>query len=56
MKINSIDYFQNSNVTTPPTTQHYGDSRKPIEIDESEEFERITLLKQRETLIRGLGK
>jgi hypothetical protein len=34
----------------------YGESIKPIEIDESEEIERMTLLKQRETLIRGMGK
>jgi hypothetical protein len=27
-----------------------------MEIDESEEIERMTLLKQRETLIRGMGK
>lgn len=29
---------------------------KPIEIDETEEMERITSLKHRETLIRGMGK
>lgn len=27
-----------------------------MEIDETEEFERMNLLKQRETLIRGMGK
>jgi hypothetical protein len=41
-------------VTTPASS--YGESTKPIEIDESEEIERMTLLKQRETLIRGMGK
>jgi hypothetical protein len=29
---------------------------KPIDIDEGEEIERITALKHRETLIRGMGK
>jgi hypothetical protein len=34
----------------------YGESIKPLEIDENEELERMTLLKQRETLVRGMGK
>jgi hypothetical protein len=34
----------------------YGESTKPLEIDENEELERMTLLKQRETLVRGMGK
>ncbi|CAF3454060.1 unnamed protein product [Rotaria sp. Silwood1] len=35
--------------------QTYGESLRPTEIDENEEFERMTLLKQRETLMRGMG-
>lgn len=41
------------NVNTPIVS--YGESAKAMEIDESEEVERMTLLKQRETLIRGMG-
>lgn len=36
--------------------QSYGDSSKPLDIDENEELERILALKHRETLIRGMGK
>lgn len=36
--------------------QLYGDTLKPVEIDETDEVERITSLKHRETLIRGMGK
>ncbi|CAF4317967.1 unnamed protein product, partial [Didymodactylos carnosus] len=43
----------NQNVKSPVTS--YGDSLKTIEIDESEELERVMSLKQRETLIRGMG-
>jgi hypothetical protein len=43
-------------VPTPPPNQLYVDSTKSIEIDESEEVERLTSLKHRETLIRGMGK
>ena len=43
-------------MVAPSPAQNYGESTKPIEIDESEEFERMTLLKQRETLIRGMGR
>jgi hypothetical protein len=42
-------------VSTPPN-QPYGDSTKPIEIEETEELERMLSLKHRETLIRGMGK
>ncbi|CAF0827290.1 unnamed protein product [Rotaria sordida] len=35
--------------------QTYGESLRSMEIDENEEFERMALLKQRETLIRGMG-
>ncbi|CAF3048765.1 unnamed protein product [Rotaria sp. Silwood2] len=35
--------------------QTYGESLRSMEIDENEEFERMTLLKQRETLMRGMG-
>ncbi|CAF0940340.1 unnamed protein product [Adineta steineri] len=44
----------NSLVSTP-TIPSYGESTKPIEIDETEEFERMTLLKQREALLRTSG-
>jgi hypothetical protein len=41
-------------VPTPPS-QPYGESTRPIEIDESEEVERLLSLKHRETLVRGMG-
>ena len=41
-------------VTTPVSS--YGESTKPIEIDEGEDIERLTSLKQRETLLRGMGE
>ena len=41
-------------VTTP--VSNYGESTKPVEIDEGEDIERLTSLKQRETLIRGMGE
>ncbi|CAF1413145.1 unnamed protein product [Rotaria magnacalcarata] len=44
----------NANLTISPA-QAYGESMKTLDIDENEEFERMTLLKQRETLIRGMG-
>lgn len=34
----------------------YGESTKPLEIEESEEVERLLSLKHRETLVRGMGK
>lgn len=42
-------------MTTPPS-QYTVDSVKPIDIDETEELERMLSLKHRETLIRGMGK
>ncbi|CAF3896980.1 unnamed protein product [Rotaria sp. Silwood2] len=42
------------NIATPPT-QSFGDSTKPIDIEETEELERMLSLKHRETLIRGMG-
>ncbi|CAF1520442.1 unnamed protein product, partial [Adineta ricciae] len=44
----------NTNVASP-LVQNYGESNKPMEIDENEEYERLALLNQRETLLRGLG-
>ncbi|CAF3548920.1 unnamed protein product [Rotaria sordida] len=44
----------NVNIPSPPT-QSFGDSTKPIDIDETEELERMLSLKHRETLIRGMG-
>ncbi|CAF0755345.1 unnamed protein product [Didymodactylos carnosus] len=43
----------NQNIKCP--VMPYGDSGKAVEIDENEELERIMSLKQRETLIRGMG-
>ncbi|CAF3334922.1 unnamed protein product [Rotaria socialis] len=44
----------NAHMSTP-TTQLCTDPTKPIEIDETEELERMLSLKHRETLIRGMG-
>ena len=43
------------NLPTAPS-QPYGETFKAIDIDETEEMERLTSLKHRETLIRGMGK
>ncbi len=48
-------FFKNIQTVSAPSST-YGESTKPLEIDENEELERMALLKQRETLIRGMGK
>ena len=47
--------FQNTDLANQ-SNQGYGETLKPMDIDDNEEFERMALLKQREILLRGMSE